>query len=47
MVAILGALAIAVGVGMWSLPLGLIVGGVESIAGAFFGANVQAKVAGR
>lgn len=33
--AVLGALAIAVGVGLMSLPAGVIAGGVECLAGAY------------
>lgn len=41
--AVLGVALVAVGVGLWSLPAGLVVGGVE----ALFGAGLGFAVVGR
>lgn len=41
--AILGALAVAVGAGLVYLPAGLIVGGVEALAGAYVIAYLRAR----
>jgi hypothetical protein len=33
--ALIGAVLVAVGVGMWSLPAGVVIAGVQSMAGAY------------
>lgn len=41
--ALLGATLVAVGVGLWALPAGLIVAGAELLAGAYVGAYLRVK----
>jgi len=43
LLAVAGAALIAVGVGLWSLPAGLVVGGVELLAAAFVGSMVEVR----
>lgn len=45
--AVLGVALIAVGVGLWSLPAGLVVGGVEALAGSGLGFAVVGRLQGR
>lgn len=46
--AILGAALVAAGVGLWFIPAGLVVAGLECLAGAYVGAYLGARLgAGR
>jgi hypothetical protein len=42
-VAVAGVVLIAVGVGLWSLPAGLVVGGVELLGSALLGSMVEVR----
>lgn len=41
--ALIGAALIAIGVAMWAVPAGLVVGGGEILAGAYAGAYIQMR----
>lgn len=43
--AVVGILLVAAGVGMWSIPAGVVIAGVECIAAAYVSAYVKARAA--
>jgi hypothetical protein len=43
LLALAGAVLVAAGVGLWSLPAGLVVGGVELVAAAWLVAYFEAR----